>query len=392
TYWVVLAKLGLGFGIITAVSVLVIACPCALGLATPTAIMVGTGLGARAGILIKGGEALETAHKLKYVLFDKTGTITHGKPVLTDIIVAGTHKKDDVLFVAASIEHGSEHPLADAIVEHAKKKKMTLKKTTHFTAIPGHGISATLEKHKFVFGNEKLMKKEGVEYSKLKKELHRLESEGKTSMFLARNKKIVGIIAVADTIKETSSEAVKKLRKMGVTSFMITGDNERTAKAIAKQAGIGPNNVFADVLPEDKAAYVKKLQAGWTEGKKHFPAGRVAMVGDGINDSPALAQADIGIAMGSGTDVAMETGDVVLMKDDLRDVPRAIRLSKLTMNKIKQNLFWAFIYNTLGVPIAAGVLYPAFGMLLSPILAGGAMALSSVSVVTNSLLLKTKKL
>ncbi|MBR9700437.1 copper-translocating P-type ATPase [Candidatus Woesearchaeota archaeon] len=376
--WSVFLKAGLGFGIIAAVSVLVIACPCALGLATPTAIMVGTGKGAKEGILIKGGDSLETAHKLSYVVFDKTGTITNGKPVVTDVI-------GPVLKIAASIEQGSEHPLADAIVEHAKEKGLKIDKATSFKAVPGHGIVAKLGSKTYSFGNEKLMKKVGVTI-KDKGVITKMETEGKTVMLLAEGKTYLGAVAVADTIKKTSSEAVKALHKMGIEVFMITGDNERTAKAIAKQAGI--KNVFAGVLPDEKAEYIKRLQDGW----KDFKPGRTAMVGDGINDSPALAQADIGIAMGSGTDVAMETGDIVLMRDDLRDVSKAIRLSKLTMGKIKQNLFWAFFYNVMGVPVAAGVLYPAFGLLLSPIIAGGAMALSSVSVVTNSLLLKTKRL
>ncbi|PIN76136.1 copper-translocating P-type ATPase [Candidatus Woesearchaeota archaeon CG10_big_fil_rev_8_21_14_0_10_37_12] len=373
---------GVGFGIVIAVAILIIACPCALGLATPTAIMVGTGKGAQHGILIKGGEALETAHKLKYVLFDKTGTITKGEPALTDLVPAKGIIKDHLLQVAASIEQGSEHPLAEAIVEHAKKQKTTLKKTSDFKAIPGHGISAKIGSETYYFGNAKLMNEHKIKFDSLKKKMEELEGEGKTAMLLSTKKEFLGVVAVADVIKDTSKEAVQSLQKLGLEVYMITGDNKRTAHAIAKQAGI--KNVFAEVLPEDKAGYVKKLQ-----NNGEF---KVAMVGDGINDSPALAQADIGIAMGSGTDVAMETGNIVLMKNDLRDVPKAIKLSKLTMRKIKQNLFWAFIYNVLGVPIAAGVLYYPTGMLLSPVIAGAAMALSSVSVVTNSLLLKKKRL
>lgn len=381
-YWGWFSPQGVAFGIVAAVSVLVIACPCSLGLATPTAIMVGTGLGAKNGILIKGGEALESAHKIKYVVFDKTGTITYGKPTVTDIVVTGKLSQKKLLEVAASIEQGSEHPLAEAIVEHAKSKKMHLSKATHFEAVPGHGISAKLGKDQFYFGNVKLMHKHKIKYSHIEKEMHALENEGKTAMLISNAHELLGIVAVADTIKETSPEAVKALQKLDIEVYMITGDNERTAKAIARQAHI--KNVFAGVLPEDKANYVKKLQQ---DGKF-----KVAMVGDGINDSPALAQADIGIAMGSGTDVAMETGNVVLMKNDLHDVAKAIKLSKLTMGKIKQNLFWALIYNALGVPIAAGIFYYSTGLLLSPIIAGGAMALSSVSVVTNSLLLKRAKL
>jgi P-type Cu+ transporter len=355
----------ISFALITAVAVLVIACPCALGLATPTAIMVGSGKGARNGILIKGGEALETAHKLNYIIFDKTGTITKGEPEVTDIV------GKDTLKIAASLERTSEHPLAEAIV----KKSKSFFTTTQFKAIPGKGVSAKIKNKQYFLGNSKL-----VNSKKYLKDMERLESEGKTVMLLGTKTETIGLIAVADTIRETSRKAVKQLRNLNLKVYMITGDNERTAKAIAKKAGI--TNVFAEVMPEHKAGYVKKLQR----------KGKVAMIGDGINDSPALAQADIGIAMGSGTDVAMETGNIVLMKNDLLDVPKAINLSKQTMGKIKQNMFWALFYNVLGIPIAAGVLYPFTGWLLSPIIAGGAMALSSVSVVTNSLLLKYKKL
>lgn len=366
------------FAIIAAVAVVVIACPCALGLATPTAIMVGTGKGAQNGILIKGGEALETAHKLKYIIFDKTGTITKGTPEVTDIVALGAAKEDAVLKIAASIEKTSEHPLAEAIVKRAEK--MHLSSAKKFRAIPGHGVTAQIDRTTYYLGNAKLMKDQRINIAKYISQIHALEEDGKTVMILSDAKKPLGLVAVADQIKDTSAQAVKTLDKLGVKVYMITGDNERTAKAIARKAGV--KNVFAEVLPEDKAKYVKKLQA----------TGKVAMVGDGINDAPALAQADIGIAMGSGTDVAMETGNIVLMRNDLIDVPRAIRLSKLTMGKIKQNFFWALIYNVLGIPIAAGIFYAWTGWLLSPIIAGGAMALSSVSVVSNSLLLKTKKL
>ncbi|MFH1650062.1 MAG: heavy metal translocating P-type ATPase [Candidatus Woesearchaeota archaeon] len=380
--WALAGQTGLGF--IAAVAVLVIACPCALGLATPTAIMVGTGKGAKEGILIKGGDSLETAHRLKNIVLDKTGTVTYGKPKVTDLVpVSG--KEDDLLLIAASIEQGSEHPLAEAIVNHAKEKKMKITHASSFKAIPGHGIIAKLGKKEYYFGNERLMKKQGVELKDVLGKIRALEEQGKTVMVLAEGRKLIGLIAVADTLKPTSKEAIKKLHDLGINVYMITGDNERTAKAIALQAGIKEGNVFADVLPQDKAENVKRLQLN----------GPTAMVGDGINDAPALAQADIGIAMGSGTDVAMETGDIVLMKDDLRDVPRAIALSKATMAKIKQNLFWAFFYNVLGIPIAAGVLYVITGnpkLMLSPIIAGAAMALSSVSVVSNSLLLKTKRI
>ncbi|MBT3406004.1 copper-translocating P-type ATPase [Candidatus Woesearchaeota archaeon] len=379
--WRVFFGAELGFAILVSVAVLVIACPCSLGLATPTAIMVGTGKGAKNGILIKGGDALETAHKLGAVIFDKTGTITKGAPEVTDILSYSKKSENDLLKLVASVERDSEHPLAEAIVECAKIKKLKLGKATQFKAVPGHGITATLDKVVYYFGNAKLMSDHKISMTKFHKDLHALENQGKTAMILANKKQVLGIVAVADTIKETSAQAVKILEDLGVAVYMITGDNERTAKAIAKVAKI--KNVFSEVLPEDKANYVKKLQA---KGMK------VAMVGDGINDAPALAQADIGIAMGSGTDVAMESGNIVLMKNDLLDVPRAIRLSRLTMAKIRQNMFWALFYNCLGIPIAAGILYPFTGWLLSPVIAGGAMALSSVSVVTNSLLLKYKHL
>ncbi len=361
------------FSLIASVAVLVIACPCALGLATPTAIMVGTGKGARNGILIKGGEALESANKIKYVIFDKTGTITKGEPEVTDI-VSFTDK--NVLQVAASIESHSEHPLADAIVKKAKEKKLKLSKITGFKAITGKGVNAKIGMKHYSIGNLKLMGRIKVDV----KQIRELEKGGKTVMLVAEGNKLIGLIAVADTMKDTSADAVRKLEKLGIQVYMITGDNELTAKAIARKAGI--KKVFAEVMPEDKVNYVKKLQK----------YGKTCMVGDGINDAPALAQADIGIAMGSGTDVAMETGNIVLMKNDLLDVPRAIKLSKLTMAKIKQNMFWALFYNSLGIPVAAGVLYPFTGWLLNPMIAGAAMALSSVSVVTNSLILKAKKL
>ncbi len=368
------------FALLASVAVLVIACPCALGLATPTAIMVGTGKGARQGILIKGGEALESAHKLKHIIFDKTGTITKGEPELTDIVVMGKHKEKEVLVIAASIEKNSEHPLAESIVNKAQQRKLKLKKATNFKAVPGQGVVAKISGKKYYFGNNKLMKSNKINIVLAQKKAIKLEEQGKTAMFLAEAKKIIGVIAVADTLKENSREAVKKLEDLGIGVYMITGDNERTAQAIAKEVGI--KHYFSEVLPEDKAKYVKKLQK----------EGKVGMVGDGINDAPALAQADIGIAMSSGTDVAMETGNIVLMKNDLLDVVKAIKLSKMTMSKIKQNMFWALFYNTMGIPVAAGILYPFTGWLLNPLIAGAAMALSSVSVVTNSLLLRMKKL
>jgi Cu+-exporting ATPase len=350
----------------TAVSVLVIACPCALGLATPTAIMVGTGLGAKKGILIKGGDTLETAHKLGAIVFDKTGTITQGKPAVTKVIPFKTTEKE-ILKIAASIEKHSEHPLAEAIVN---ANKQTLYKVAKFFAKPGFGISGKIKNATYTIGKP----------TSQNETIASLEEQGNTVVCVIKNKQLLGLIAISDTIKDTSAEAVNKLKKMNVVSYMLTGDNKRAAHAIAKQAGI--THVFAEVLPQDKASVVKELQ----KNKK------IGMVGDGINDAPALATADIGIAMGSGTDVAIETGNIVLMNNDLLLVPKAIKLSKLTMRKIRQNLFWAFIYNILGIPIAAGALYPFTGILLSPIIAGAAMALSSVSVVANSLLLKGKNL
>ncbi|VVB75238.1 putative copper-exporting P-type ATPase A [uncultured archaeon] len=380
--WFFIASEPLEFSLLVSIAVLVIACPCALGLATPTAIMVGTGLGAKYGVLIKGGDALETAHKLKYVIFDKTGTITKGVPEVTDIIALGKLSEKKVLELSASLEKSSEHPLADAIVAKAKEKKIALHTAKNFKAIPGHGITASIGGKKYLLGNLKILDKFNISSRGLKEKMAELELQGKTVMILADAKKVIGLVAAADAIKETSKGAVHELQKLGIGVYMITGDNERTAKAIALQAGI--TNVFAEVLPQDKANYVKKLQQN---GKY-----KVAMVGDGINDSPALAQADIGIAMGAGTDVAMETGNVVLMQNNLMDVSRAIKLSRKTIGKIKQNMFWALFYNVIGIPIAAGVLYLPYGILLSPIIAGGAMALSSVSVVSNSLLLKRTKL
>ncbi len=374
--WFFIIKAEISFAVLTSVAVLVIACPCALGLATPTAIMVGSGKGASKGILIKGGDVLETAQNARYIIFDKTGTITKGKPEVTDIV--SIDKKKDILKIAASIEKSSEHPLAGAIVRKAGNK--SLSKVLKFSAIPGYGVKANIGNKKYLFGNIRLMKKSKIDYDKYKDKISKLETEGKTVMLLSENNNLIGIIAVADVLRGNSVSAIKELKKQGLDIYMITGDNKVTSEAIAKKAGI--KNVFSGVLPEKKADYVKKLQ------KK----GKVIMVGDGINDAPALAQADIGVAMGSGTDVAIETGNIVLMKNDLEDLAKAIKLSKITMAKIKQNMFWALFYNILGIPIAAGVLYPVTGWLLSPIIAGGAMAFSSVSVVTNSLLLKAKKL
>lgn len=374
-----------GFALSTAIAVLVIACPCALGLATPTAIMVGTGKGANHGILIKGGEALEMAHQVRAVVFDKTGTLTNGTPVVTDILSFSKLSSQEILSLSASVEKKSEHSLAEAIVLHAKKHDARLLDIQDFRAIAGRGVSAMIHGSHVLFGNQKLLRENNIDLLDVETRVADLERQGKTVMFLSKDRNLVGLVAVADTIKPNASLAISRLKDVGVSAYLITGDNKRTALAIAREAGIPEKNVFAEVLPHEKAEYVKRLQSS---GKKS----KVAMVGDGINDAPALAQADIGIAMGSGTDVAMETGNIVLMRNDLLDVPRALRLSRFTMAKIRQNMFWAFAYNVVGIPIAAGVLYTSTGWLLSPILAGGAMALSSVSVVTNSLLLKTKRL
>ncbi|NKC68808.1 heavy metal translocating P-type ATPase [Vagococcus fluvialis] len=378
--WYFLGQESWVFALTITISVLVIACPCALGLATPTAIMVGTGKGAENGVLIKSGDALETTHKIETIVFDKTGTITEGKPVVTDILVTGSLSKDDFLLLAASAEKGSEHPLGEAIVLAAEEKGMTFKEIDNFVAIPGHGIEVEIEKETFILGNKKLMVEKQIDLLDFEEESNRLAKEGKTPMYIANSHELLGIIAVADTIKESSVKAIEKLHRMGLEVAMLTGDNKRTAEAIAKQVGI--DRVLSEVLPEDKANEVKKLQQ---EGKK------VAMVGDGINDAPALAQADIGIAIGSGTDVAMESADIVLMRSDLMDVPTAIELSHATIKNIKENLFWAFLYNTLGIPVAMGLLYLFGGPLLNPMIAGAAMSFSSVSVLLNALRLKRFK-
>ncbi|MGL5379522.1 heavy metal translocating P-type ATPase [Clostridium sp.] len=358
------------------IAVLVIACPCALGLATPTAIMVGTGKGAEYGVLIKGGEALETAHKIETIVFDKTGTITEGKPKVTDVVTNGA-LEDDILVLAASAEKGSEHPLGEAIVRAAEEKKLNFKEIENFNAIPGHGIEVKIEENIILLGNKKLMVERDINTSILGEKSDKLAEEGKTPMYVSINGELKGIIAVADTVKASSKKAIQTLHDMGIKVAMITGDNKKTANAIAKEVGI--DIVLAEVLPEDKANEVKKLQG---ENKK------VAMVGDGINDAPALAQADIGIAIGSGTDVAIESADIVLMRSDLMDVSTAIKLSKETIKNIKQNLFWAFGYNVLGIPVAMGVLHIFGGPLLNPMIAATAMSLSSVSVLLNALRLK----
>ncbi len=368
------------FAILNTVAVLIIACPCAMGLATPTAIMVGTGKGAEHGILIKDAESLETAHKIKAIIFDKTGTLTNGKPEVTDVISTNTIKKDELLKLAASIEKGSEHSLAEAIVKEAEKQNVNLSSVSKFKAIAGHGVEGEVAGQKIFFGNRRLMDRENVSLDAHGAQVSKLENEGKTVMLLAVEGKLAGLVAVADTVKESAKNAVKLLQNMGIEVAMITGDNQRTANAIAKKVGI--TRVLAEVLPDQKEAEVRKIQA---EGKK------VAMVGDGINDAPALAAADIGIAMGTGTDVAIEAADITLVNKDLKSVATAIDLSKKTMRTIKLNLFWAFAYNVILIPVAMGGLYPFFHLLLNPIFASVAMATSSVSVVSNSLLLKRFK-
>ncbi len=374
------------FALTVFVAVLTIACPCALGLATPTAIMVGTGKGAEYGVLIKSGAALETAHKIDTIVFDKTGTITKGRPEVTNISAADGYSENEILALAASAEKGSEHPLGESIVRAAEEKGISLFTVDNFTAVPGYGIEAAADGKKLLLGNAKLMSVNRIDITGRNVSENgaaladRLAEEGKTPMFVAIDGQYAGLIAVADVVKDSSAKAIAALHGMGIEVAMITGDSAKTASAIARLVGI--DRVLAEVLPGDKAAEVKKLQA---EGRK------VAMVGDGINDAPALAQADIGIAIGSGTDVAMESADIVLMRSDLMDVPTAIKLSKQVIRNIKQNLFWAFGYNILGIPVAAGLLYAFGGPLLNPVIAAAAMSLSSVSVLTNALRLKRFK-
>ena len=369
------------FTLTVVIAVLIIACPCALGLATPTSIMVGTGKGAEQGILIKDAEALENFRKIDFVVFDKTGTLTEGKPRVTDIVTFNNHNEDEVLRVAASGEKKSEHPLAEAIVNEAEERKLGLLEVTDFNAIPGHGIEISIDRSKIILGNRKLMEDQNIDLKITRDADVRLADEGKTPMFIAKDKILMGIIAVADVLKENSEKAIKELHELGIKVAMLTGDNKRTAEAIARTVGI--DRVLAEVLPEDKSKEVKKLQA---EGYN------VAMVGDGINDAPALTQADVGVAIGAGTDVAMESAKIVLMKSDILDVVKAYKLSRATLRNIKQNLFWAFAYNSIGIPIAAGLLYPFFGFLLSPVIAAAAMAFSSISVVSNALRLKRARL
>lgn len=378
--WFLIGGKDIVFVLTIFISVLVIACPCALGLATPTAIMVGTGKGAENGILIKGGEALESAHKVNTVIFDKTGTITEGKPKVTDIVLNNNVKEEYLIKIASSAEKGSEHPLGEAIVKYGEEKNIKFEKVDNFKAIPGAGIQVTINDESILLGNRKLMNDNNIKLGDLEEKSNVLASQGKTPMYIAVDGNLSGIIAVADVVKESSKKAIEILHDMGIKVAMVTGDNAKTANAIANQVGI--DMVLAEVLPEDKSKEVEKLQ---NQGKF------VAMVGDGINDAPALAKADIGIAIGSGTDVAIESADIVLMKSDLIDVPTAIKLSHETIKNIKQNLFWAFGYNTIGIPVAAGILYVFGGPLLNPMIAAAAMSLSSVSVVSNALRLKNFK-
>ncbi|MFC2066012.1 heavy metal translocating P-type ATPase [Chloroflexota bacterium] len=395
TWYLVGPAPALTFAFLNFIAVLIIACPCALGLATPTAIMVGTGKGAENGILIRSAESLERANKLSTVLIDKTGTLTRGEPKVTDIITLPPFSEDELLRMAASAEHDSEHPLGEAIVRAASERKLKLSPASDFNAIPGHGVEALVDGKKLILGNLKLLKDKGLSPNSLEQEADRLWDEGKTVMFLGLDSQAAGIIALADTLKPNTREALAALHKMGIEVVMLTGDNRRTAEAIAREANI--NHVLAEVLPEHKAQEVKKLQE---------KGNVVAMVGDGINDAPALAQADIGIAIGTGTDVAVETGDITLISGDLMGIVTAISLSKHTMRTVKQNLFWAFAYNTALIPVAAGVLYLAFGQsgvpsglhfilgnygFLNPILAAAAMATSSLTVVFNSLRLRRFK-
>ena len=371
----------LTFALLNFVAVMIIACPCALGLATPTAVMVGTGKGAENGILIKGGESLETAHKVTTIVFDKTGTLTKGEPDVTDVIALAPFSEDDVLKFAAAAERSSEHPLGEAIARKARESAFILPEAKNFRALEGLGIEAEIDDRSVLIGNEKLMEQRGIVSSPLFEKARALSLEAKTPVYLAVDGQLAGLLAIADPLKDDSPRAVERLKRLGLDVIMLTGDNRRTAEAIARKAGI--ERVIPELMPADKVGEIKRLQQA---GKK------VAMVGDGINDAPALAQADVGIAIGSGTDVAMEAADITLIKEDLNGVANAIELSQRTIRTIKQNLFWAFIYNTIGIPVAAGVLFPFFGVLLNPILASAAMAFSSVSVVSNSLRLRRVRL
>ena len=378
-FWYFVARIGLAYSLLAFVSVVIIACPCALGIATPAALLVGTGKGAENGILIKGGDQLEEAGKIKTIIFDKTGTLTKGQPSVTDIVPIGKLTEIQILGYAGAVEKGSEHPLATAVVNAAQDKRIELSEPSGFEALPGLGVTATVREHEVLLGNLELMRKFSVPVEAYSERMAELQDQGKTISLLALDRQPVGLIGLADTVKESSAPTIKALKKMGLDIVMLTGDNERTAKAIARTLGI--DTIFANVRPSDKEEIVKKLQKG----------GKVAMVGDGINDAPALAAANVGIAIGSGTDVAKETGGIILIKDDMTDVPKALELSKATVRKIKQNLLWAFVYNVALIPIAAGILVPFLGpgiYEVLPLLAGAAMAISSVTVVSNSLLLR----
>ncbi len=378
-FWYFVAGIGLAFSLLAFVSVVIIACPCALGIATPAALLVGTGKGAENGILIKGGDQLEEAGKINTIIFDKTGTLTKGQPSVTDIVPIGKLTEIQVLRYAGAVEKGSEHPLAEAVVNVAQSKRLELSDPTGFEALPGLGVKATVEGREILLGNQELMSRFSVPVEGYSDKVTDLQDQGKTVSLLAVDRQPVALLGLADTVKESSAPTVKALKKMGLKVVMLTGDNERTAKAIATTLGI--DTIFANVRPDEKEDIVRKLQKN----------GKVAMVGDGINDAPALAAADVGIAIGSGTDVAKETGGIILIKDDMTDVPKALELSKATVRKIKQNLLWAFVYNVALIPIAAGILVPFLGpgiYQVLPLLAGAAMAISSVTVVSNSLLLR----
>lgn len=378
-FWYFVARIGLAFSLLAFVSVVIIACPCALGIATPAALLVGTGKGAEIGILIKGGDQLEEAGKIKTIVFDKTGTLTRGQPSVTDVVSIGKLSEIQILSYAGAVEKGSEHPLAAAVVNAAQGKRIELSNPSSFEALPGLGVKATVDGRDVLLGNLELMSKFSIPVGAYSERIGEMQDQGKTISLLAVDRQPVALIGIADTVKESSRPSIKALKKMGLKIVMLTGDNERTATAIAKSVGI--DTIFANVRPSGKEDIVRKLQKN----------GKVAMVGDGINDAPALAAADVGIAIGSGTDVAKETGGIVLIKDDMTDVPKALELSKATVRKIKQNLLWAFFYNVALIPIAGGILVPFLGpgiYQVLPLLAGAAMAVSSVTVVSNSLLLR----
>ncbi|MDH5395633.1 MAG: copper-translocating P-type ATPase, partial [Gammaproteobacteria bacterium] len=363
----------ISFALVTSMTVLIIACPCALGLATPISIMVGVGKAAEMGILIRNGDALQQAGKLTTIVLDKTGTVTEGKPKVTEIICNKNFSEESILSLAASLEAGSEHPLASAIIDFAKEKNAVIERVENFSAITGQGVSGEINGQAVLFGNNRLMQNNNIDTDSLKQQAETLSEQGRTSMYIASEGKALGIIAVADPVKKDSMQAVKRLQQLGMKVVMLTGDNQHTAAAVAKQVGV--DEVIAEVLPQDKAAKVLQLQQAGEQ---------VAMVGDGINDAPALAQANVGFAIGSGTDVAIESADITLMRNSLHGVADAIEISRATLKNIKQNLFGAFIYNSLGIPVAAGILYPVMGILLNPMIAGAAMAMSSVTVVSNA--------